>query len=346
MNIAVVHNHIGPDAPADEQDVLEQAEAVCAALSDLGHYCRTVSCSLNLEEARRDLSANRPDLVFNLVESLEGSCCLLPLFPAMLDHMGIPYTGSRAFALWTTTHKLLAKRALASGGIPTPAWAGPVPEDPTCPPVALPPFSPADRWIVKSLWEHASFGLDDGCVVTAIDEAALMGKVRERAAALGGECFAEAYVDGREFNLAILDSEDGPQVLPPAEIEFPDFGDRLRIVGYRAKWEAASFEYHNTPRRFAFPKTDRPLLSLLREAALACWRLFGLRGYARVDFRVDAQGRPWVLEVNANPCLSPDAGFAAALAEAGISFPLAVRRILVAALGGAELPLPVAAGDR
>ena len=65
-----------------------------------------------------------------------------------------------------------------------------------------------------------------------------------------------------------------------------------------------------------------------RRLALECWRLFGLRGWARVDFRVDAAGQPWILEVNANPCLSPDAGFAAALARSSISFDEAIRRIL------------------
>jgi D-alanine-D-alanine ligase len=118
-------------------------------------------------------------------------------------------------------------------------------------------------------------------------------------------------------------------VLPPAEIVFEGYGpDRPRIVDYRAKWDADSFEYTHTPRRFEFPETERLLLKRLTETALAAWRCFGLAGYARVDFRVDDGGRPWILEVNANPCLSPDAGFAAALERAGIPFAMAVDRIL------------------
>jgi D-alanine-D-alanine ligase len=66
---------------------------------------------------------------------------------------------------------------------------------------------------------------------------------------------------------------------------------------------------------------DTILISELKRLAIECWKVFGLRGYARVDFRVDTQGRPWILEINANPCLSPDAGFAAAAAYAGISYP-------------------------
>jgi len=75
-------------------------------------------------------------------------------------------------------------------------------------------------------------------------------------------------------------------------------------------------------------EADGPLLQRLRRFAKSCWALFGLRGYARVDFRVDAEGQPWVLEVNANPCLSPDAGYAASLSRAGIDFDQAVQQIL------------------
>ena len=87
-------------------------------------------------------------------------------------------------------------------------------------------------------------------------------------------------------------------------------------------------EFAQTPRRFDFPDPDRGLLETLKDLALRCWELFALRGYARVDFRVDAAGQPWVLEVNTNPCLSPDAGFLAAAARAGLSPTEVVRRIV------------------
>jgi D-alanine-D-alanine ligase len=118
-------------------------------------------------------------------------------------------------------------------------------------------------------------------------------------------------------------------VLPPAEIDFSAFPpDKPRIVGRQAKWEEASFDFQNTPRRFDFSPADQPLVERLSRLARDTWTLFGLRGYVRVDFRVDLAGEPWILEINANPCLSPDAGFAAALAQASIPFPRAVARIL------------------
>ena len=109
-----------------------------------------------------------------------------------------------------------------------------------------------------------------------------------------------------------------------------------RMVGYRAKWVEGSFEYGNTPRRFEFPPEDAGLLRSLVSLSRECWRVFDLRGYARVDFRVDASGRPWVLEINTNPCISPDAGFMAAAERDGLSIEDVVRRIVADATSGGD----------
>jgi D-alanine-D-alanine ligase len=184
-------------------------------------------------------------------------------------------------------------------------------------------------WIVKSLWEHASVGLEADNVVECRDDQMLEQAMAVRAPFLGGVCFADAFIEGREFNLSLLGSPQGPQVLSPAEIIFEGYAaGQPRIVGYRAKWDVDSEEFRHTPRSFDFGARDNPLLAELQVLALQCWQFFGLRGYARVDFRVDERGRPWILEINANPCLSPDAGFAAALARAGIDFTRVVEWIV------------------
>lgn len=335
MHILILHNAVSADSRPDEQDVLVQAAAVAKDLSALGHRVETAGCDLDLSGLRRTLDETRPDLVFNLVESLDGHGRLIHLVPAALEAWQVPFAGSGSAALWVTTHKILAKQRLAAAGLPTPAWIGPFPAE--MPPLGAPGGQPTDaaahQWIVKSLWEHASFGLDDDVLVTGADAGAIRTILEDRAPRLGGACFAEVFVDGREFNLSLLGGPAGPRVLPAAEIVFEDFGShRPRIVGYRAKWAEESFEYRHTTRRFAKAKEDGALLHRLREIALACWRVFALKGWARVDFRVDAAGRPWILEVNANPCLAPDAGFAAAVAEAGMTSAEAVARIMADAL--------------
>jgi D-alanine-D-alanine ligase len=99
-------------------------------------------------------------------------------------------------------------------------------------------------------------------------------------------------------------------------------------MGFRAKWDRAAFEYSHTVRRFEFPPNDAALIQRIKNIAVRCWKLFDLRGYARVDMRVEARARVFVIEVNTNPCLSPDAGVAAAVSRAGISPARMVQHIL------------------
>lgn len=329
MRIAVVHNTVPADGAPDEQDVIAQADAVTDALRELGHKPVRLACGLNLSRVQSELHAVGPQMVFNLVESLDGTGRLLHLFPFMLDAMGLPYTGTGAEALMLTSSKLLAKSLLESAGLPTPAWVAC--RSAHCLGFIRRPREDAGRWIVKSVWEHASVGLDAEAILEATSSHLLDSLLEERVSRLGGACFAETFIDGREFNLSLLEDSDGPRILPPAEIIFEGFeAGQARIVDYQAKWDPDSYAYHHTPRRFDFDAADEGLLEELRSLALECWQLFGLRGYARVDFRVDRRGRPWILEINANPCLSPDAGFAAAVHQAGMSLSEAVGRIVEA----------------
>jgi D-alanine-D-alanine ligase len=327
MKVVILHDRIAETSRPDEVDVLIQAEAVSQALSRLGHEPVRVSIGLDLSKFVDSLRDLRPAFVFNLVESVEGRGNLIALAPAILDSMGVPYTGSPTEALFVTSSKLLAKKMMWARGIPTPPWVESGEK-------GSGPQTLEGLFIVKSVWEHASVGLDDGSVFEPRSHQELRERLKADHARLGGECFAEAYVEGREFNTSLLAGAGGPEVVAAAEIKFVNYAeDKLRVVGYPAKWEAESFEYRNTPRTFDFPTEDGPLISWVKGIALDCWRLFGLRGYARVDLRVDAEGQPWVLEVNANPCLSPDAGFAAALEWAGISFDTAIARIVDDSLG-------------
>ena len=332
MRVVILHNAVAPDAPAAERDVLVQAEFVGRALGQLGHTNETLACTLDLESARRRLLELHPDVVFNLVESLGGSDGLMFLAPALLDTLGLPYTGVPAAAMCIANHKLLTKQRLRETGLPTPDWrANEGVKTVFQPQNSSDPFS--QTWIIKTIAEHASFGLDEHSVGRFADEPALHRRLAEAAQQLGRPCFAEQFIEGREFNLSVLAGDFGPEVLPPAEIDFSAFpAGKPRVVGHRAKWEENTFEFQATPRRFAFDPADAPLLAQLRQIAADCWRRFGLRGYARVDFRVDTAGRPWVLEINPNPCLSPDAGFLAAAEQAGLDGQQVVARIVADAL--------------
>jgi len=339
MRVTVAHNAVGDNCRPDESDVLIQAAAVAQALKKLGHRPVVLTCDLNLAAVQERLVKTRPDVVFNLVEALDGHDRLIHLFPALLDSLGVPYTGSQSAALYFTSNKTLAKQRMVEANLPTPPWIGPYPPDmPSLKRQAENAQSANGthantRWLIKSLWQHASSGLREEKLVLVDNAACVEQLLPQRASELGGACFAEAFIDGREFNLALLAGKSGPHTLPPAEIVFEGYPeDKLRIVGYRAKWEKDSYEYHHTPRHFAFSSKDAALLTCLEQTAKDCWRVFGLGGYARVDFRVDTDGQPWILEINSNPCLSPDAGFAAALEQSGLTFAEAVERILCDAI--------------
>lgn len=326
MRVAVLYDRLAADAPADEVDNLRQAEAVSDALHALGHEARMVACGLDLVETARTLLVLEPDAVFNLVEALDGCDNLCGAVPGLLVRLGLPHTGGSAFALTATADKLVVKRLLRRAGLPTPDWFAPAD-------LTGPGPEPRGPFLLKPRLEHGSVGLDEEDVLAAPDRAALAAALAAKEAAAKGPCLAEAFVDGREFNIGVLDGPSGPEVLPLAEIVFSGYAaGKPRVVGWRAKWAEGSFEYGHTERSFEFPGTDAGLLARLRGLTLACAGLLDLTGYARVDFRVDAHGNPLIIDVNPNPCIAPDAGFPAAAARAGLSYTDLVARILAAGL--------------
>jgi D-alanine-D-alanine ligase len=319
--VVILHSDVAPDAAEDELDCLQQAEAITQALRILNYEPSLLPFGLDLNKTIIKLKSLKPRAVFNIVETLASKGSLIYFATAILDTLRIPYTGCGTQAVFQTSNKLLAKKIMRDAGIATPDW------------IEQDGFgSQADHaktYLIKSSWEHASIGLDDDSLISYTSKANILKEMNHRKEKLGGSCYAEAYIDGREFNVALISGKNDVKVLPIAEMLFQDYAsDKLKIVDYKAKWDADSFEYNNTIRNFDFPEKDANLISALHEIALRCWDLFSLRGYARVDFRVDNNGKPWVLEINSNPCLSPDAGFAAALQQTKIKYHEAIGFII------------------
>ncbi|MBN1816991.1 MAG: GNAT family N-acetyltransferase [Sedimentisphaerales bacterium] len=254
------------------------------------------------------------DVVFNLVEGFvehPEQACYVPAVAAALDKA---CTGNETPGLLLSLDKFKSKAVLQGLGLP-------------CPQGRV--FSPGQEirfshffegpYIVKPLWSDASEGIDNRSIVSSkgrrLKEAILRVHEQTRQPAL-----VEEYIEGRELNVSVIWKQGKPQVLPLAEIDFSAFGaDRPRIVGYQAKWKADSFEYNHTPRIIPAPLPVK-LAERIRFLAISACQALDCRDYCRVDFRVSRAGQPYILEVNANPDISPDAGFAAALAAAGISF--------------------------
>lgn len=330
LDILILHDPVPPEAPPDRQDTLTQARAMAGALARPGHMPRLAPFGPDLAAMRREFTARRPRLAVNLVESLAGLEHMAFAAPALLAALGIPCTGCTAAALLATASKSAVKRSLRRAGLPTPDW---LPQDPL-PTDARP--GPG-LYLLKPEHTHGSVGITDDAVVRAQSAGHLGELLATRARALGQPCLAEAYLPGREFSVSVLAGESGPRALPPAELRFLGSGPRqTRVLTYDAKWREDSPACVNSVR--AFPQGEPELMARLADAALAVWRVFGLSGYARVDFRLDDSGAPQIIDVNANPCLAPDAGFAAAAARAGLDYEALAERIVQAALGWPERP--------
>jgi len=324
MHVLVLHSDVAEDAPPDEQDTLATAGAVCSALRARGHEPAPSAFSPDPAQLKRALHESGAEVVFNLVESVLGQGDLAGVAAAMLARLRVPFTGASAAALSSAADKCFTKRLLRSSGLPTPDW---------CEPPHWNYLSDDALYIVKSVDEDASIGLDDGAVVRGRG-------VRARAAACagrhGGRWFAEAYCPGREFNVSLLEVNGEARVLPIAETRFEAWApERPRIVGYAAKWHSESPDCTGTPRAFGIDRESPRLEAVLSDLALSAWRIASLRGYARVDIRLDRDDSPMILEINPNPCLEPQAGFAAAAAETGIDYPDLIERMVVEALRGA-----------
>jgi D-alanine-D-alanine ligase len=321
MRVLVLHSDVAADAPADEQDTLFQAQAIADALAASGHEVRKAGYVDDQAALGAVVRARATDAVFNVVEAIDGSGRLAARVPQILDALGVPFTGAGTSELAATSDKPLSKRMMRDAGLPTPDWAEP------------PDWAglvEAEHYIVKHALEDASIGLDDASVVGGC--AQVRARAEESAKRHGGRWFAEAFIDGREFNVAVMEKDGGPFVLPLAEMTFADWPcNRPKIVGYAAKWDSGSFEEVKTVRVFGLEEREPALAASLRNLARRTWDLFDLSGYARIDFRVDRNGNPLILEINPNPCLSPDAGFAAAAEEAGYSYNALVEHILVTA---------------
>ncbi len=313
----IAYDQEAASGEADDLDVFEQISLVRGNLEKIGYKTAELPVGLNLQQLCGRLQKLKPDLIFNLVESLQRKGSLIHFAPALFETLRLRFTGSGSDAIYLTSNKLLAKMIFQSAGILTPRFYD-LTEN------CWQHFQPDSLYLCKYVWEHASRGLNEQTIFYGHQLQKIKQLVQRRAAE-NSKSFFEEYIEGREFNVSLL----AGKILNIAEIRFINFApDEPKIVDYEAKWVENSRKYQQTVRSFEFSAADKKLLGNLRQTCLKIWNLFGLRGYARIDCRVDQNEQIWVLEVNANPCLSPDAGFMAAARRAGLDDFTVIERII------------------
>lgn len=308
--------------------VRESANAITSALAEMQHTVELMGVDgLEVYSVLERIRAWRPELLFNVCESMNSHSVNEPTFSGLLDLFEIPYTGADLLALASCLHKQRTKDILIAHGVPTPAYRY-LPSVASLDDVSLETLD--YPWFVKLAHEDASLGITETNVVASA--AALRARARELMAEYKQAVIAERFIDGREINVALLGNGDRVTTLPLYEIDFAAMPpDRPNIVSYAAKWERNHVDYAGTtpvPLRGA----SAEMVAEIDRVARAAYRAVDLRDYGRVDLRVDAAGVPWVIDVNPNPDISPDAGVSRAAAAAGMSYPQLIDAIASIAL--------------
>lgn len=298
---------------------------VSAALKELGHDVIPLNADDHLIENLKKLSGEI-DLVFSIAdEGFNLDTHLEPHIVALFELLGLPYTGADYRALTLCLDKPLAKRIISSYGLPTPKF-----REYTAPIKALEKgFDLSFPLIVKPAKEDGSIGIKQDSVVD--EKNALIAKINETIARYEQPVLVEEFIEGREVNVAVIGTKD-LLTLPPSEIIFTLPEGVRNFLFYETKWVEDSVYYATTT-----PHCPADLEPALREEletlAKDAYRIMGLRGYGRVDFRIDQQGKPFILEVNPNPDICKDAGLTRMAKAHGWSYEELIARIMDLALG-------------
>jgi D-alanine-D-alanine ligase len=328
-DILVIHNAVDKAAIGKDKPVFKESNAglekeICAVtetLEVLGARYQVKSVE-TIEQLPEVLVHSSLKIVFNLVEELPGDILNACYVPALCRAHGRAFTGNDTPALMLAQNKWQAKAVLKAADVPSPAG--------TIVPVGQRIHRkdlPAGKYVVKPVFSDASEGINPDSVVelagTALDKAVEQIHKRFKQPAI-----VEQFVPDRELNVSLLEQNGKVRAMPVAEIDFSAFGaDKPRIVDYSAKWLEDSFAYNNTPRIIP-AQLSKETADLVQQYALAAWHALGCQDYARVDFRLDHEERPFVLEVNPNPDISADDGFAAALTAGGLTYANFIETLL------------------
>lgn len=317
-NVVILHNKISATPTIDELDVLDQVKIVKNALEKLDYNIDILDFSFNIESVIQKLKEKKPDFIFNLVEGIDNDGQLITIAPAIFDYLKIPYTGCSKESTFLTSNKVITKKLMLSNNIPTAEWIT-IDDEPDN------TFIKDERYIIKAVWEDASIGLEAESVILPESKENLISLIKKRNKETNLEFFAERYLHGRDFSVSIL----AGKLLPIREMQFLDYPqDKIKVLGYKSKWEKDTEEYDKTELTFEFEEKDKTLLEKISDLSLKCWKVFGLNGYARIDLRSDEKGNIYVLEVNPNPCIAEDTAFYLALEEANISYEDAIQAII------------------
>lgn len=306
---------------ASEYEVVRQAKRIEEILDDAGFDTLLYAASDPVRLCGF-LLRERPDLIFNCCETLGGNSNLEMNVAALFELLDIPFTGTSALGIALANDKGVAKSLFRNQGVRTPSWQTFAPGS------EIVPVEFSFPAIVKPVHEDASIGIDLNSIVE--DPSSLSERVRFVWKEFGQAALAEEFIDGREFNVALLASPTGElRALPISEIVFDGFPNhKYRIVTFAAKWMADSPQFATTVPRCP-AEVPLELEKTVQGLAVKAAEAVRMRDYGRIDFRVRASsGEVFVTEANPNPDINEDAGLARSARASGRTYASLIREIV------------------
>jgi D-alanine-D-alanine ligase len=284
-------------------------------LSAVGHDVISVAIHKDIAGPLKRLNP-RKHVLLNWCEGIDGDPNAYQAIPPVLEKLGFAYTGSDAWALAATQDKAFTKQILLENKIPTPVSK-------------VYDRAVLNGWrrypaMVKPAMEHCSFGITRDSVVDSPQQ--LKERVQYVLDTWKSPALVEDFIDGVEYNVSVWGNEQ-PEVLPVAALDFSVFDDyHDRLCSFDAKWNPDSDAYRLIGVQCPAPM-DAALKRRIDKVALAAYRALRLRDYGRIDMRV-RNGVPYVLDVNANPDITMEGGFARSARVAGYDYGQMSSKIL------------------
>ena len=317
-----------------ESGFVNELQTLVASLQKYFSRVETLAVTKNIGESIRKITSLNPDVIFNLVESVEGNASFEAFHAGVFDLLDIPYTGNHPQALGNCLNKTFAKQILLANGIKTPGSLSVPPHTH----LSKKQFSLHFPVITKLAKEDASIGISEHSVVSSFEN--LIKQISFLTSTYHQEVIVEEYIPGREFNVAIL----GDTVLPVSEIDFSGLPEHLpKIVTYEGKWISESLYFKHTNPQCPAKLFQRQKKNI-EATALTAFNALECRDYARIDIRLDTNDIPYVIEVNPNPDISTDSGFARAANASGLPYEEMLFTIINLALRRGKCDTQIKAG--
>lgn len=329
--LVLMHAHLVPPTSLEgltpqQLSMFEMELAVLETLRKLGHEVQGLGVEEELRPIREQIASFSPHVVFNIVNYFHNVTAYDSHVVSYLELLKQPYTGCNPRGIVLAGDKALSKKILTYHRIPCPLFA----MFPQRGRKARLPARMHYPVIVKSAAEHGSTGIAQASIVH--DEKGLRERVEFVHRTVGTDVVVEQYIDGREVTVSVLGNER-LQVFPVWELWFENLPPRSEpIATSRVKLDLEYAERIGARIGPARDMDERKIQEIQRIAKRS-YRALDLSGFARIDFRIDRDGRPFVIEANCNPDLTPIEDFAESAKAAGVDYPQLLQRIINLGIG-------------